>query len=384
MSNNKTSGLSAQYAKWEKFDAGSAASSEPTESSEDFDDYDANSDDIPIEDIQKAVAEVKAEEKEQEFQESLKDVKSPPGLEKNDAVTAFDEPQQVTFGGNNENDVTWTAEPSDGDAGPTNGNPENPKENGFTKKDAEAKGNSLIDTAFQQISNAVDGNPNPPANTTEDGNIKEVVQTRSGLYLDQDVPVPSLSKEELEEKLRKEKEDTIVERWTKNGAHVKEEKYEYYWSQDKTEVTLRIPVYDMNTKASLIDVKMDGKKLNLRYRKTKTSDLNHLLQGEFNFQVKVVEKIENYDLSSDDEGFDWELTDSGIRNSGFRLVVITLQKKVLAERTVYWINSPIKDHPEINVQEIEGRKINFQKNWDEAHTEFKKKIKNFKKVDIPV
>jgi len=163
--------------------------------------------------------------------------------------------------------------------------------------------------------------------------------------------------------------------WTLNGGENAEPSY--CWAQTKDEVVLRctVPaacrVHDLKMAVTTSSVKV-GLKNSQMMVGTQSPEPGEdpktmLLDCEWAYEV---------------EEADWELMDSDHPDKPGRVIVVTARKKKIVEDAVFWWKSALKNHEEIDVAAIKGRKNNFAEAWKEANEKFREKIKSHKKIEI--
>lgn len=146
----------------------------------------------------------------------------------------------------------------------------------------------------------------------------------------------------------------------KNGGLVADR---YLWSQSAEEVTIHAFVAE-GTLAKNVEVQVTESRLSMGIR-----NCSILLAGAWEFPITPEEDV------------DWEVT----RVRDCRAVRLTVKKKPpMLEGLRVWWSCILKDEPSIDVSKIEGRSRGdpeaFQMAWQEAHKQFKEKVKSRGKV----
>ena len=172
---------------------------------------------------------------------------------------------------------------------------------------------------------------------------------------------------------------------TRNGGETER----YYWSQTKAEVVVYVRA-PKTVKASNIRVQLDNKdnQLVVSLKDAPKPLLREKLFGPVT------------DSGNDDDGgdsssdfLDWSMQDSA-DCAGWRLVMVTLQKKPPMAGLVMWWRSAFVGEPEIDTNAIQDRSSadvnksrSFMDNFKEAQEEFKRRVAERKgqpKVEIDI
>lgn len=148
----------------------------------------------------------------------------------------------------------------------------------------------------------------------------------------------------------------------KNGGVVADR---YLWAQSIEEVTIHVFVAE-GTAAKDVMVQVTESRLSMSIRNGAM-----LLAGAWEFPIAPEEDV------------DWEVT----QVNGCRAVRLTVKKKPpMLEGLRVWWSCILKDEPSIDVSKIEGRSKGdpaaFQTAWQEAHKQFKDKVKSREKVVV--
>jgi len=166
-------------------------------------------------------------------------------------------------------------------------------------------------------------------------------------------------------------EKTSSEMETLNGGNCGD----YYWSQDRYEVRVSVPLFDSSIRGKDLTVIVDGKFLKI----IGSGDLI-ILEKELQFDI---EKTSDEPSS----GIDWEILSKKTKSDEIakRYLQLVMKKKCPIPGAFFWWKNVFVGDPEIDVTKIAGRTVASDSTmdaWKNAHDKFAASVAKREKVEV--